>query len=126
MSLLVINAREPVADDKRARQVSALIMEIVRRARFDQQPIAHIHPAAEGNPTALPIPIGRYDLVFLSESANDLVPSGLIEFILRSPSKVIDVVGAAQEQQFDQLSGFMKRAGYKPRIDPQAIVTLDA
>ena len=124
MSVLVLNARDIVADGHLAQHVTSSIKEIVRQARFAERPIAHIHPAADGGATVLPIPIGRYDPVFRSNATDDAVPNGLIEFILRSPSAVIDVVGAGRVQHFDRLTDLMQRAGYQPRLYQPAIFTL--
>jgi len=125
MSLLVINGRASGSGDGRLASVSLKIIELIRRARFLQLPIAHVHEAHSGAATRLQVPIGRYDPVFKASSLDGQLPSGLIEFIVRSPSRTIDLVGATSQTQLDQLCRVLRDAGFKPRIEPSMMVAFE-
>jgi len=125
MCLLVVNAHASMPDQHRASPVAARISEIVQRARFSEVPVAHLHQVQKGTFAALRIPIGRFDPVFKSENFDYDFPSGLIEFIVRSPSDTINLVGAASLTQFKRLSRLVKAAGYDARLETSAIMSLD-
>ena len=124
MRLLVLNPRVTGPDDLRLGPLAVRIVDLLRRARFAQLPIAHLHEARNGA-AALSIPIGRYDPVFKADDLARGVPIGLIDYLVASPSKTIKLVGAANRANIKRLRAMLADAGYDADVESQTIVSLD-
>lgn len=125
MSVLVINARAVDPKDRRLIDLTARVRELVRRARFLQMPVAHLHAEKHGAGTALHVPIGRYEPVFKANERGRELPSGLIDFIVRSPSKTIHLVGAASQTYLRYLSQVLTDTGYEARMEAATVVSFE-
>lgn len=125
MSLLVVNARAPISSGRRFWSLTERVSDLVRRARVAQLPIAHIHLGDRGTATVLQVPIGRYDPVFNAVDLWHEIPSGLIEFLVNSPTKTINLAGAARDDQFERLCNLFTESGFQPRLQRAALLSLD-
>lgn len=125
MSLLIVNARAPNVPDQRFLPLAERVTYLVRRARIAQLPIAHVHQGDRRAATALQVPIGRYDPVFNASDLWHEVPSGLVEFLVRSPSKTINLAGLVREGQIERLCRLLTESGFQPRLQRAALKSLD-
>ncbi len=125
MSLLIVNSLIKDAAICTFDTLSAKVSDMMRRARLAQLPIAHLHQGAGEVATVLSVPIGRYDPVFRAADLRDEVPIGLIEFIVNSPDKVINLAGAARQTQFDRLTDLLVESGFDVRVLSAAWMSLD-
>ena len=125
MSLLIVNARAPNVPDQRFLPLAERVTDLVRRARIAQLPIAHVHQGVRWAATTLQVPIGRYDPVFNAIDLWHEVPSGLIEFLVDSPSKTINLAGVIREAQLERLCSLLTESGFQPRLQQAALMSLD-
>ena len=125
MSLLVVNTR---ATGIESRGFAALVERasgLVRRARILELPVAHLHHGFRDDPLALNIPIGRFDPIFASVDLAVDFPGPLIEFLVHSPSRTINLVGFIRQDQLSNLSTILMRAGFDPKVHTSALVLFD-
>lgn len=123
MSILVINSFAETRDEQRVQAVSGRIGDLVNQARTCNRPVAHLHQKRASRSTSLRVPIDRYDPVFQSQTLTCGFPDALFDFILSSPTKTIQLVGAASRAQFAQLSRLIRIAGCAAIVEPTAIVS---
>lgn len=124
MRFLVLNARAADPDDQRFAPLTDRIIDLLQRARIAELPIAHLHGAQDGAAT-LAIPIGRYDPVYKTDDLKREVPSGLIDYLVGSPSKSINLVGAASRANIKRLSALLADIGFAARMQAETIVSID-
>lgn len=122
MSVLVINSFAETKDTGRLPVVSSYIGDIVNRARWSNLPIAHLHQKRPMLASGLRVSIGRYEPVFQAFDLSQGIPDGLFDFIVTSPTKSIQLVGAASWKQIKQLSSLLDVAGYAAQVERSAIV----
>lgn len=122
MSILVINSFAAMKDSKHLQAVSGRIGDLVNQARISKRPVAHLHQKRSSRGSGLRVPIDRYDPVFQSVDLSEGFPDALFEFILASPTRTIQLVGAASRDQFERLSRLIQIAGYAVKVEPGAIV----
>lgn len=118
----MINSFAATKDAQRIQAVSGRIGDLVNQARTSKRPVAHLHQKRLSRASGLRVSIDRYEPVFQSVDLSEGFPDALIEFILASPTRTIQLVGAASRAQFEQLSQLIQIAGYAAKVEPNAIV----
>lgn len=125
MSLLVVNSRVYGMESRNCLGLAHGISSLIQRARVADLPVAHLH---QGNPEmalAMWVPIGRYDPVFASTDLAAAFPPALVEFLVRSPSKTINVAGLIARDQLKRLTSVLENTGFVARTNASVIATFD-
>lgn len=122
MSILVINSFAAATDEQQLQAVAGRIGDLVNQARTCKRPVAHLHQQRARPESGLRVAIDRFEPVFLSRDIAHAVPEGLFEFILRSPTDTIQLVGVGSRDQFETLRGLIRAAGFSGQVEPTAIV----
>lgn len=125
MSLLVVNARAPGVDSRLLSGLADSVSSLIGRARFAEIPIAHLHQGASEAPFALKIPIGRFDPVFAARDLAREFPSELIEFLVHSPKKIINIAGLIRRDQLISLTSVLTQARFEPRTHASVLKVFD-
>lgn len=125
MSLLVINSRVHGVTHARHRNLARGVSGLIQRARIAELPVAHLHQGALGQQLAMQIPIGRFDPVFTSPDLAGDFPPGLIEFLVRSSSKTINVAGLIRRDQLTHLTILLENTGYVARTHTSVLAIFD-
>lgn len=123
MSILVINSFAAATDKEQLQAVAGRIGDLVNQARTCKRPVAHLHQQRSRPTAALRISIDRFEPVFLSRDIAHVVPEGLFEFILRSPTETIQLVGMGSRDQFERLRALIRAAGFSGHVEPTAVVS---
>ncbi len=122
MSILVINTFAEPQDRRSLNAVSSRIGDLINQARTSKRPVAHLHQKRDRPASGLRVPIGRYEPVFRALDLNGDVPDALFDFIVNSPTKTVELVGAASRNQIQKLTGLLHLAGFYAQVEPSAIV----
>lgn len=123
MSVLVINSFAATADDRQLQVVAGRIGDLVNQARTSKRPVAHLHQKRSQTDLGLRVSIDRFEPVFLSGDIAHTVPEGLFEFILRSPTETIQLVGVGSSNQFARIRELIRAAGFFGEVEPTAVVS---
>lgn len=125
MSLLVMNTSLQGATGRRCVRLIQPLADLMRRARFEEIPIAHLHHGASGTALALKVPISRFDPVFSFADLRREFPEPLNEFLVHSPTKIIHVAGLVCRDQLRNLLSVLKQAGFEPKTHPSVLIAFE-
>jgi len=119
MCLLVISNYFEKLDPSRLLCVSRRVNELINGARVDGRPLAFLQSQNGASFDSVGIRIGRYEPIFTTCDRGEMMPSGLIDFIVRHAANQVHLAGVAALSQFEQLGHALHRSGYTAVIEAE-------
>ncbi len=125
MCLLVVCHHAGRLDPLRLASVSKTLSNVIDAARVDRRPVAYIQKRQGVGFDGLGVRIGRYEPVFGTSETEDILPDGLIDFILSTSDSRISLAGFADWAKFEEFRTVLTNAGLRASIDDAAISPSD-
>jgi hypothetical protein len=125
MCLLVISNWSEKLDLARRLYVSRKINALIEQARVAQRPLAFLQGTKGVSFDGIGLRIGRYEPIFTASDFGGTLPSGLIDFIVGSAAREIQLAGVASFYSFERLLGVLHRSGYTTMIGVKSVLFVD-
>lgn len=125
MCLLVVCHHAGHLDPIRMETVSETLSSVIDAARVDHRPVAYIQKRQGVGFDGLGVRIGRYEPVFGTSESEDVLPDGLIDFILSNAQSRISLAGFADWAKFEEFRSVLTNAGLLASIDDAAFPAND-
>ena len=122
----MINTSVEPLDKRQLARVSMRLKKLINAARAELRPLAFLHGAHGNSFDELGLRIGRYEPVFTARVGDDIMPAGLIEFIVGQAGQQVQIAGIAALEQFERLGQIFQRSGYSATIAERSVMFLNA